>query len=163
MQTAGIGLAAEDTSTAVVWIRWTATGAMLDELIVGAGDDELLRAASAADKAGIDCPLGWPELFVECVIANHRGELTASIDPIGRDCAESGLAPHRHGDPHADSSSRAQRRRGYAVVAALTARAAAIGQATRPGPADMPAETTESRIALPTTSLSSLTTSSAKG
>ncbi|MGC4816825.1 DUF429 domain-containing protein [Micromonospora sp. DT63] len=85
MLTAGIDLAAEDTNTAVAWIRWTPTGAVLEELVIGAGDDELLRAASSADKAGIDCPLGWPEPFVEFILAHHRGELAAPTDLIGRD------------------------------------------------------------------------------
>ncbi|MFF0251292.1 DUF429 domain-containing protein [Micromonospora zamorensis] len=85
MLTAGIDLAAEDANTAVAWIRWTATGAVLEELTVGAGDDQLLRAASAAVKAGIDCPLGWPEPFVEFLIAHHRRDPAAPTDPIGRD------------------------------------------------------------------------------
>ncbi|MEE3922080.1 hypothetical protein V2I01_38750 [Micromonospora sp. BRA006-A] len=49
-----------------------------------------------------------------------------------------------------------------AVVAAPTARAAAIGQASRPGPADLAAAATEGWIALPTAPLSSLNTSSTR-
>ncbi len=85
MLTVGIDLAAEDANTAVAWIRWTGTTAVLEELVIGAGDGELLRAASAADKVGIDCPLGWPEPFVEFVIAHHRGDLVTPTELIGRD------------------------------------------------------------------------------
>ena len=252
MLTAGIDLAAEDTNTAVAWIRWTATGAILEKLIVGAGDDDLLRAA-AADKAGIDCPLGWPEPFVEFIIAHHRGELAAPTDLIGRDwrrslawrrtdvvtheltgrlslsvaadriahtamrcaallarLAEDGQPVDRSGGgtvvevyPAASLKQWGLPYRGYkgrqnsgalndlvdglttagpwlqlgnfepvcrgsdhaidAVVAALTARAAAIGQATSPGPADLAVATTEGWIALPTTPLTSLTTSRVEG
>ncbi|MFG1834105.1 DUF429 domain-containing protein [Micromonospora chersina] len=253
MLTAGIDLAAEDTNTAVAWVRWTATGAVLEELIIGAGDDELLRAASAADKAGIDCPLGWPEPFVEFVIAHYRGELAAPTDLIGRDwrrrlawrrtdvvtheltgrlslsvaadriahtamrcaallarLAEGGQPVDRSGGgtvvevyPAASLRQWGLPHRGYkgrqnsgalnglvdqltttapwlqlggfepvcrgsdhavdAVVAALTARAAAIGQATRPAEADLAAATTEGWIALPTAPLASLTSSGAAG
>ncbi|MGR6320055.1 DUF429 domain-containing protein [Micromonospora soli] len=253
MLTAGIDLAAENTNTAVAWIRWTATGAVLEELVVGAGDDELLRASSAADKTGIDCPLGWPEPFVEFIIAHHRGELAAPTDLIGRDwrrklawrrtdvvtheltgrlslsvaadriahtamrcaavlarLAEDGHPVDRSGGgtvvevyPAASLKQWGLPYQGYkgrqnsgalndlmdqlttdapwlqlgafeptcrrsdhaidAVVAALTARAAAVGQATRPSADDMPAATTEGWIALPTTPLTSLTTASANG
>ncbi|MFF0468306.1 DUF429 domain-containing protein [Micromonospora zamorensis] len=253
MLTAGIDLAAEDANTTVAWIRWTATGAVLEELIVGAGDDQLLWAASAADKAGIDCPLGWPEPFVEFIIAHHRRDLAAPTDPIGRDwrrrlawrrtdlvtheltgrlslsvaadriahtamrcaallarLAEAGQPVDRSGGgtivevyPAASLKQWGLPHRGYkgrqnsgalndlvdrlttaapwlqlgdfepvcrgsdhatdAVVAALTTRAAAIGRATRPGPADSAAAVTEGWIALPTTPLTSLTTSSARG
>ncbi|MEU5563610.1 DUF429 domain-containing protein [Micromonospora musae] len=253
MLTAGIDLAAEATNTAVAWIRWTATGAVLEELTIGAGDDQLLRAASAADKVGIDCPLGWPEPFVEFVIAHHRGELAAPTDLVGRDWRRSlawrrtdavthkvtgrpplsvaadriahtamrcaallarlgadGQPVDRSGGgtvvevyPAASLKQWGLPYRGYkgrqnnsaledlvgqlttaapwlqlgdfepvcqssdhavdAVMAALTARAAAVGQATRPSPADLAAASTEGWIALPTTPLSSLTSEPAQG
>ncbi|MFJ6154545.1 DUF429 domain-containing protein [Micromonospora profundi] len=251
MLTAGIDLAAEDTNTALAWIRWTATGAVLEELTVGVGDDQILRAVSVADKVGIDCPLGWPEPFVEFIIAHHRGYLAAPTDVVGRDwrrtlawrrtdmvtheltgrlslsvaadriahtamrcaallarLAANGTPVDRSGGgaivevyPAASLKQWGLPYRGYkgrqngnalndlvngllnsapwlqlgdfelvcrssdhaidAVVAALTARAAAIGQATRPGPAELAAANTEGWIALPTTPLASLITSNA--
>ncbi|MFY1615887.1 DUF429 domain-containing protein [Micromonospora sp. WMMD736] len=245
MLTAGIDLAAEDANTAVAWIRWTATGAVLEELIIGAGEDQLVWAASAADKVGIDCPLGWPEPFVEFVLAHHRGDLVAPTDLVGRDwrrslawrrtdavthavtgrlplsvaadriahtamrcaallarLAADGHPVDRSGGgtvvevyPAASLKQWGLPYRGYkgrqnsvvlndlmnqlttaapwlrlgdfeaacrgsdhavdAVVAALTARAAAIGHATRPGPDDLAAAATEGWIALPTAPLSS--------
>ncbi|MFF5180692.1 DUF429 domain-containing protein [Micromonospora sp. NPDC000316] len=252
MLTAGIDLAAEDTNTAVAWIRWTASGAVLEELTVGAGDDQLLRAALAADKVGIDCPLGWPQPFVEFIIAHHRGDLAVPSDLVGRawrrtlawrrtdmvtheltgrlslsvaadriahtamrcaavlaKLAAEGHPVDRSGNgavvevyPAASLKQWGLPFRGYkgrqngsalnnlvgdlldnapwlrlgdfepmcrrsdhavdAVVAALTARAAAIGQATSPGPADVAAASTEGWIALPTTPLTSLTTTEAE-
>ncbi|MER7165769.1 DUF429 domain-containing protein [Micromonospora sp. NPDC000207] len=253
MLTVGIDLAAGDADTAVAWIRWTGTTAVLEELVIGAGDDELLRAASAADKVGIDCPLGWPQPFVEFVVAHQRGDLVTPTDLIGRDwrrslawrrtdlvthqvmgrpplsvaadriahtamrCASllarltaAGQPVDRSGGgtlvevypaaslkqwglPHQGYKGRRNngalndlmdrltaatpwlllgdfeavcRRSDHAadaVVAALTARAAAIGHATRPGAADLVTAATEGWIALPTTPLTGLNTTSAQG
>ncbi|WP_433112534.1 hypothetical protein [Micromonospora sp. CA-246542] len=44
MLTAGIDLAAEATNTAVAWIRWAATGAVVEDLVVGADDDLVCRS-----------------------------------------------------------------------------------------------------------------------
>jgi hypothetical protein len=41
----------------------------------GADDGVLLEALAEADKAGIDCPLGWPGAFVEFVVAYQGGTL----------------------------------------------------------------------------------------
>ncbi|MFE7868937.1 DUF429 domain-containing protein [Micromonospora humida] len=251
MLTAGIDLAAEDTNTAVAWIRWTGTTAVLEELVIGADDDELLRAASTADKVGIDCPLGWPAPFVEFIVAHHRGEMVTPTDLIGRDwrrslawrhtdlvtrevtgrnplsvaadriahtamrcagllarLAAAGQPVDRSGcgtviEVYPAASLRHwelpnQRYKGRrnngalndlmdqlmaatpwlqlgefesacrhsdhavdAVVAALTARAAAIGHATRPGPAELASAVTEGWIALPTAPLTDLVTASA--
>ncbi|MCI4066109.1 DUF429 domain-containing protein [Micromonospora sp. R77] len=253
MLTAGIDLAAEDANTAVAWIRWTGATAVLEELIIGAGDEQLLRAASEADKVGIDCPLGWPEPFVEFVIAHHRGDLVSPTDLVGRDwrrslawrrtdlvtrevtgrpplsvaadriahtamrcagvlarLAADGQPVDRSGGgtvvevyPAASLKQWGLPYQGYkgrknngalndlvdqltattpwlqlgafepacrgsdhavdAVVAALTARAAAIGHATRPNPADLAAAVTEGWIALPVAPLTGLITSSVKG
>ncbi len=32
--------------------------------MVGANDSLIVEAVLSTDKAGIDCPLGWPDLFV---------------------------------------------------------------------------------------------------
>ncbi|WP_327040866.1 DUF429 domain-containing protein [Micromonospora ureilytica] len=252
MLTAGIDLAADDSNTAVAWIRWRAKEALLEDLVVGAGDDELLRAATTTDKAGVDCPLGWPELFVEFIGAHHRGDLAVPTDLIGRDWRRSlawrrtdlviheltgrlplsvaadriahtamrgaallaRLAADGHrvdrtgggtvvevypaaslkkwGLPHNgfkgpknraalnelvsqltgaapwlrlgafESVCRMSDHAIDAVVAALTARAAAIGHATRPDAADLAATTSEGWIALPTVPLSGLLNKSAE-
>lgn len=252
MLTAGIDLAAEDSSTAVAWIRWTAKGGMLENLIVGADDTELLHTVSTADKVGIDCPLGWPVPFVDFLVSHHRGELAVAADLSGRAwrrslvwrrtdkvthtligrppltvaadriahmamrcaalqarLAEDGQRVDRTGTgtlvevyPAASLKKWGLPYRGYkgsrngtalgelvdklitaapwlhlgaferecrstdhaidAVVAALTARAAAVGQATRPGPADLATAAVEGWIAVPNEPLASLIDRSAR-
>jgi hypothetical protein len=38
-----------------------------------------------ADKAGIDCPLGWPEKFVEFISAHHAGNVIVPAEVAGRE------------------------------------------------------------------------------
>jgi hypothetical protein len=61
--TVGADLAASARRTAVCRMVWA-----------GANDGELLAVVRAADKTGLDCPLGWPSSFVATVAAHHRGE-----------------------------------------------------------------------------------------
>jgi hypothetical protein len=76
MLTVGVDLAAEFAGTAVARLDWSPAGAVLRDLVVPADDDAVLRAVLAADKAGIDCPLGWPEAFVAFVDAHRSGHVT---------------------------------------------------------------------------------------
>jgi hypothetical protein len=59
--TVGVDLAAESERTAVAWIDWSPGRAVVQELVLGADDDLLVQAIGGADKAGIGCPLGWPQ------------------------------------------------------------------------------------------------------
>ncbi|TKV59033.1 DUF429 domain-containing protein [Nakamurella flava] len=75
--TAGVDLAAAPTNTAVAVVDWSMDGeAELTQLTVGVADDAIVevigRVARAGGRTGIDCPLGWPERFVEFLLA-HRG------------------------------------------------------------------------------------------
>lgn len=89
MQTVGIDLAAEPVRTAVAWIDWSADGARVSRLETGADDGLIVDAIRSADKAGIDCPLGWPDAFVDFVIEHRAGRVQA---PAGL----RGLAWRRH-------------------------------------------------------------------
>jgi predicted nuclease with RNAse H fold len=71
MQTAGVDLAAEPARTALAVIRWHDGKAAVTKLVRGADDDVIVAAIADADKAGIDCPLGWPEAFV-AFLADHQ-------------------------------------------------------------------------------------------
>lgn len=64
MRTIGVDLAAEPRATAVSTIEWSAGGARLSSLVLGADDDAIVRLTNGADKVGIDCALGWPVEFV---------------------------------------------------------------------------------------------------
>ena len=50
-----------------------------------AADELITRAVMEADKAGIDCPLGWPEKFVEFISAHHAGNVIIPAEVAGHD------------------------------------------------------------------------------
>jgi predicted nuclease with RNAse H fold len=83
--TVGVDLAAEPAGTAIAWIDWSATGAVVRDLTGPANDDEVVAAIRQADKAGIDCPLGWPAEFVTFVQAHQTGNLVVPDGIVGRD------------------------------------------------------------------------------
>ena len=66
-------MAAEPKGTAVAWVEWSAGRAVVRHVTCPAGDEVILAALAEADKAGIDCPLGWPDDFVAFVTAHQLG------------------------------------------------------------------------------------------
>jgi predicted nuclease with RNAse H fold len=83
--TVGIDLAAEPERTGMAWITWEPGRAVVTRLICGADDAVILDGICAADKAGIDCPLGWPSDFVAFVAAHENGEAPGPAGETGRD------------------------------------------------------------------------------
>ncbi|HVS69052.1 MAG TPA: DUF429 domain-containing protein [Mycobacteriales bacterium] len=82
MLTVGVDLAADPKRTAVAMVEWTGRDARLLELRKDADDEAILELASQAERTGIDCPLGWPDGFVEFVNAHHTGRVpTTSVGP----------------------------------------------------------------------------------
>ena len=79
MRTVGVDLAAQAKHTAVAAIEWGPGGAHVADVEIPAEDETVLRQAEQADKVGIDCPLGWPEPFVEFLRA-HRSGKAATAD-----------------------------------------------------------------------------------
>lgn len=79
MITVGVDLAAETAGTALAVVRWESGSgtARLQRLISDVTDGDLLDTLAGADKAGIDCPLGWPEAFVDVVVAHSADRLRA--------------------------------------------------------------------------------------
>lgn len=73
MITLGVDLAAEPQRTAVVRVDWTHGNAAVADAFCGADDEAVIDRASDADKIGIDCPLGWPDAFVDFVAAHRDG------------------------------------------------------------------------------------------
>jgi predicted nuclease with RNAse H fold len=73
VRTVGVDLAAQAKHTAVAVVDWAAGTARLADVEIPADDDAVLRHAAGADKVGIDCPLGWPEPFVEFLRAQRAG------------------------------------------------------------------------------------------
>jgi predicted nuclease with RNAse H fold len=71
--TLGIDLAASDAKTACCEIDWSGLPATVTLLEVGVSDDRLVPLVSRAEKVGIDCPLGWPDIFIEAVARYQDG------------------------------------------------------------------------------------------
>jgi predicted nuclease with RNAse H fold len=76
MLTVGVDLAAEPKGTAVARVEWGDGQAVVRRVTCPADDEVILAALAEADKAGIDCPLGWPEDFVAFVTAHRQGAVT---------------------------------------------------------------------------------------
>jgi predicted nuclease with RNAse H fold len=83
--TVGVDLSAEPEKTGVAWIDWSPSGARVRDLVVGATDELITQAVMEADKAGIDCPQGWPEKFIEFISAHHAGDVVVPAEVAGRD------------------------------------------------------------------------------
>jgi predicted nuclease with RNAse H fold len=69
--TLGIDLAAQPRNTSICAIDWKTGIPVVSELDSGVDDEGLLEAVAVADKVGIDAPFGWPDEFVDAVVA-HR-------------------------------------------------------------------------------------------
>lgn len=82
--TVGVDLAAEAVRTAVAWLDWSPGRARLERVEAGAGDDLIVEAVMDAAKAGIDCPLGWPDRFVDFVAAHRAGHVQVPEGQEGR-------------------------------------------------------------------------------
>jgi predicted nuclease with RNAse H fold len=82
--TVGIDLAAEADHTAVAHISWHGGKATVTHLVTRADDDAVLDSIMRADKAGIDCPLGWPDAFVRFVAEHQDGQLAPPSGGTGR-------------------------------------------------------------------------------
>jgi predicted nuclease with RNAse H fold len=63
MKTLGVDLASDPKKTGVCVVRWGAGEAVVEEVWVGADDDDLLSAHGRSDVTGIDAPFGWPVPF----------------------------------------------------------------------------------------------------
>jgi predicted nuclease with RNAse H fold len=85
VRTVGVDLAAEPEKTGLAVVEWETGGAVVREVRLGVADPDLLEVVDGADKAGFDCPLGWPQPFVDFVTAHSRGDVTAPADLAGRD------------------------------------------------------------------------------
>ncbi|RSM79023.1 DUF429 domain-containing protein [Kibdelosporangium aridum] len=81
MRTVGVDLAVQPDNTAIAVVDWPADRARVVDIQIPADDDAVLKAAETADKVGIDCPLGWPDVFVRFLRSFHEGS-HAAIPPV---------------------------------------------------------------------------------
>ncbi|GAA0990491.1 DUF429 domain-containing protein [Acrocarpospora macrocephala] len=84
MITVGIDLAAEAVDTAVAWVEWSENRARVTRVETRADDGLVVEAILAAGKAGVDCPLGWPDRFVDFLVAHRGGEVALPLEGVGR-------------------------------------------------------------------------------
>ncbi|MEU1177804.1 DUF429 domain-containing protein [Streptomyces sp. NPDC005820] len=73
MRTVGVDLSARPRRTAVSVIDWSGEWAVAHAPVLRCTDErllELLTALGEADRAGVDCPFGWPVAFVEAMAAH---------------------------------------------------------------------------------------------
>lgn len=72
MRTIGIDLAAGAPGTALAEIEWGGGAARLTRLQIGIQDADIVASVGRGDAwLGVDCPLGWPDAFVDFVRAHH--------------------------------------------------------------------------------------------
>jgi predicted nuclease with RNAse H fold len=71
VRTLGIDLAAQPANTSACAIEWGPSRPVVSDLRSGLDDEALLKTISGADKVGIDAPFGWPDEFVDAIVA-HR-------------------------------------------------------------------------------------------
>ena len=84
-ETVGLDLAGSARRTSACRVRWFADRLEV-EFIAERDDQDLVRlivdCAAAGSMVGIDCPLGWPQLFVETLAAHQSGlQLPAGPQP----------------------------------------------------------------------------------
>lgn len=72
MRTVGVDLAAAAPGTALAEITWSGGDARLERLEIGMTDADIVASVCSGEAwLGVDCPLGWPDAFVDFVGAHH--------------------------------------------------------------------------------------------
>jgi hypothetical protein len=77
VRTIGVDLAAGHANTAACVITWSHSQAVVDEPIRPLDDAHLhglLNDLRPGDRAGVDCPFGWPADFVAALVAHASGQ-----------------------------------------------------------------------------------------
>jgi hypothetical protein len=83
MRTIGVDLAAGVPATALAELVWFPGGARLVRLEVGVDDAAIVASVARDGWLGLDCPLGWPDAFVDFVQAHHAGTAPLSGEVEG--------------------------------------------------------------------------------
>jgi predicted nuclease with RNAse H fold len=73
MRTLGVDLAAQPCNTGVCEIVWGKHGGTVSVLDGPHTDERLVALMAGADKVGVDVPFGWPEPFVDALVAHRDG------------------------------------------------------------------------------------------
>lgn len=149
--TVGIDLASQPGKTGLARVRWTNFGARVQHLAVGIDDDAIVEEIRNCDKAGIDCPFGWPVEFVDFVSAHREArprppmegeKWSRRLDEVRRRAPWLDLGDHEALCQTNDDAF-------DAVIAVITARAAALDLVTTPFGDDVDLARVEGWIAVP--------------
>lgn len=85
MITVGVDLAAEPAGTGLAVVEWAGGEAVVRSVSLRVDDAAIVEVSEGADRVGIDCPLGWPDDFLEFLQAHHAGHVVAPQDVAGKD------------------------------------------------------------------------------
>ena len=85
MRTVGVDLSADARGTGIATIDWPDGGGrpQVTGVQVGADDKAVLAAIRGADRVAIDCPLGWPDPFVDLLVSHRVGRAPAPVGHSG--------------------------------------------------------------------------------
>ena len=98
MRTVGVDLAAAAPGTALAEIVWSAGTARLERLEIGMTDADIVASVASGEVwLGVDCPLGWPDAFVDFVGAHHA-DAEPSLGPVEGDADWRRKLVYRHTD-----------------------------------------------------------------
>lgn len=78
MRFVGIDVAADPKHTGLAVLQDDG-GCSVEHVRVGVEDADIIAAVQAADRAGVDVPLGWPQRFVELVTSHAAGTMPAPV------------------------------------------------------------------------------------
>jgi predicted nuclease with RNAse H fold len=173
VRTVGVDLAAEPKTTAVAVIEWLPGEARVRALDIPGEDEVVLHHARTAGKVGIDCPLGWPDAFVDFVrdhqegkpVVAHQGtagewrrSLANRLTDIRiRENADLKVVPLSVSTDRIGLTAMRAARLQTLLAEQGLARAAACGLTVQPEKAEREQAQREGWIALPTCSLAELT------
>ncbi len=98
MRTVGVDLAAGAPGTALAEIVWAGGSARLTRLETGIQDADIVASVASGDAwLGVDCPLGWPDAFVDCVAAHHA-DIAPELGPVDGGAEWRRTLVYRHTD-----------------------------------------------------------------
>jgi hypothetical protein len=105
--TLGVDLAAEPRKTDLARIAWRAGSAHITDVRRHVTDDDMVEAIVHADKAGIDCPLGWPVKFIRFITSHDSGHVCVAARGCRQGVASGALLPRDRPSSGATGSSAA--------------------------------------------------------
>ena len=98
----GIDLSSEPLGTGLAVLVEDDTGVRLEEVVTNLADARLLDTLMSADAASLDCPLGWPDAFLDFLQAHRDGTVTG---PQGKGSVWRRPLSQRRTDQHVQTTT----------------------------------------------------------